>query len=313
MSIDQPILSVVLVVGDQRERSVNALHSILQQNTIDQMEVLVMDCGAPGAPPLAGSNHPGGRVIRLTQVTSYESALVEGARQARAPVVAFLEEHCVALPGWAEALVSAHEGPWAAVCGETHNANPGVGSSDAEMFTRDVRSHAPAERREAKMLDGHNASFKRDILLAYGDTLEDMIRAEAVLLLKLRKDGHKLLLEPAAKYAHMFHGSYHDFRMGYYLWHRCFGHTRAEVFNWSAGRRTLRIILSPLVPWWHTIKTLVYIVRKRRDRFWSFVKSAPAILFFHYHAAVGQVMGIIFGVGDAADRFAEYERDLARE
>ena len=53
------------------------------------------------------------------------------------------------------------------------------------------------------MLPGHNTSFKRDVLLAYGDELPDLLRAEIVLHTRLHRDGHRLLLEPAAKFEHI--------------------------------------------------------------------------------------------------------------
>ncbi len=40
---DSPVLSVVLVLGDKRDRAVDCLRSLIQQNTLDRLEVLLID------------------------------------------------------------------------------------------------------------------------------------------------------------------------------------------------------------------------------------------------------------------------------
>ena len=43
---------------------------------------------------------------------------------AHAPIVALAEDHCFPEPGWADALIRAHQGPWAVVGPVVRNANP---------------------------------------------------------------------------------------------------------------------------------------------------------------------------------------------
>src|SRR5690242_14508964 len=107
-----PALSVILVVGERRDRAVRALASVLSQEALDRLEILLLDL-APGEPaPLPGSDHPVLRVVRMPPETLFSAAKAHGVRLAAAPVVVFLEEHCRARPGWAAALIEAHRGPW---------------------------------------------------------------------------------------------------------------------------------------------------------------------------------------------------------
>src|SRR5258708_2066389 len=55
-----PELTVVLVVGERRDRAASALASVLAQGLGEALEVIVCDC-APDAPGLPGAAHPGGR------------------------------------------------------------------------------------------------------------------------------------------------------------------------------------------------------------------------------------------------------------
>ncbi len=308
-----PSLSVVLITGHLRKLSTQVLLALLEQDIIDRMEILIIDCVSPGIPPLPGSDHHSVRVINQPENINFEAAMMLGIRQARAPIVALLEEHCITLPGWAKALVEAHKEPWGAVCGEVINGNPGLGLSNAEFLTtRNIHWQSPAERSQLSMIDGHNAAYKRNILLSYGDQLELMLRAEAILLFKMQENGYKLLLEPAAKYIHVNEASFRTLPTTLFYWHRVFGHTRALIFHWSTAQRLMRLVLLPLLPWWHSASTLSYILKKRRNQLWIFTQNLPLVLFLHYCGSVGQAVGILFGEGKAAHQFSERERGVER-
>jgi GT2 family glycosyltransferase len=112
-----PALSVILVVGDLRSRAEECLRTILRQEGADRIEVLLFNVAGPKARTVAGSDHPSVRVISLLPETPFASARAEGVRRARAPFVAFLEEHCRVGEGWIDGLLAAHAGPWAGVGG----------------------------------------------------------------------------------------------------------------------------------------------------------------------------------------------------
>ncbi len=119
-----PELSIVLVVGALRARAEDCLRSVLGERASHRVEVLVIDLVRGAAPPLAGEKHPSVRIVPLASDTPYATARAEGVRRAGAPVVAFLEEHCRVKPGWIEAVLAAHAGPWAGVGGEVHTGTP---------------------------------------------------------------------------------------------------------------------------------------------------------------------------------------------
>ncbi|HJX28859.1 MAG TPA: hypothetical protein VJ885_13185, partial [Thermoanaerobaculia bacterium] len=218
-----PDLSVILVVGERRDRAVHALSSILDQKVVDRMEVVLLDCAPGDPPPLPGSDRPVVRAVRIPPETLFSAAKARGVRLATAPVVAFVEEHCRVFPGWAEALIEAHRGPWAGVGAEVHIGNPEVPISHLVAVINYHPWLPPARRAEHDMLPGHNSSFKRDLLLAYGEELEDLLRAEIVLHGRLRLDGHRLLLEPAARFAHLNESTLWSVAEGRFLWNRCYG------------------------------------------------------------------------------------------
>ena len=102
MDESRPELSVVLVVGDLGNRAglERSLSSLTLQGAIDQTEVVVVDCGKPDDPPMRGSEHRSVHTIKLPRgTTTMADARAEGVRHARAPLVAFMDEHSFAMAG----------------------------------------------------------------------------------------------------------------------------------------------------------------------------------------------------------------------
>ena len=123
-------MTVILMVDRRRERGARALRSLLEQSCIGQLEVLLIDLAGRQAKPLAGSDHPAVRRVFLPHGTGYGDAKARGVALARAPIVTFFEEHCVAAAGWAEAILKAQDGPFAGVGGEAHDATAGLGMTE---------------------------------------------------------------------------------------------------------------------------------------------------------------------------------------
>lgn len=307
-----PELSVILVVGERRDRVVGALASVLAQDVADRLEILLFDLGPGDPPPVQGSGHPAVRVVKMPPDTLFSAAKAKAIRMASAPVVVFLEEHCRTHPGWARALIEAHRGPWAGVGAEVHNGNPEVLLSRTIQVLNYLWWLPPAPRAEFEMLPGHNSSFKRDLLLAYGDELEELLRAEIVLHTRLRRDGHRLLLEPAAKFSHINESSLGSAFRGRFLFNRCYGPMRARAFGWSLPRRLFYAAAMPVFPFYTLSRLLHYAVRRRRDRLAWVIAGAPLLLAVQIASAAGHSLGLLFGTGDAEARFSHFEMNEFR-
>ncbi len=280
MQNGKPLLTVVVVVGDLNTRSglEQTMFSILHQSIIDQMEVLVMDCSVQGAPLLKGSGHPSIRTIKLPRATTTISrARAEGIRQAQAPIVAFLDEHSFAMTGWAESLVKAHGGPWAGVGGEIYNASSAVTFADPIYLMGHGRWVPPASRGEMDLLPSHDTCYKRDVLLRYGDRLEELLMAKPILMWRLRADGYKLFLEPDVKSVHGYKVNPLTL-MAFSAWNRCFGYARARAFNWSRWRRIREVLLAPAIPLGRSFRLFLYLARYHPDRLLTFLAGLPIIL-----------------------------------
>ena len=143
-----PSVSVVIVPGNQRERAARSLASVLDQDGIERAEVVLLDAANDGSPPLPRSDEAPVRVFARPERGTYGELRAEGARLARAPIVAFLEEHAIGLPGWLAAIEeSLASGEYSGAGGEVHPLNPGVGISDAVALMNYARWLPPLEQR----------------------------------------------------------------------------------------------------------------------------------------------------------------------
>ncbi|MDT7603233.1 MAG: hypothetical protein QOF61_1230, partial [Acidobacteriota bacterium] len=184
------------------------------------------------------------------------------------------------------------------------NANPRSKVSWANLLVEYAPWLEPTEGGEREHLPGHNGSYKRDVLLAYGERLEAMLDAESVLHWDLRACGHRLFLESRARTLHLnftdatasatlrFHGG------------RLFAASRAR--RWSPWKRLAFAAGSPLIP-------LVRFARIARAARRALPRTASqiGILSLVFAALVcdgaGEFVGYAAGGGAAMAKLSDME------
>lgn len=308
----EPDISVVLVVGNQRARGELCLRNLLDQDGIQRAEIVLIDLGSQGSPPMRGSDSPFVRLVRKDRVEPFGELRAEGARLARGRLVGYIEEHCFAQPGWLTAAFKYLEGRWAAIGGEMHTANPGIGISDAIAFMNYTAWRPPARAGESELLPGQNVFYRRDVLLSFGESLGALLQNEAVLQWELAKSGHLLGIDPDLKFAHANETTLRSICRGYYLWHRCFGESRAEFAGMSLAKRWLRAGATPAVPLVRAGRMLRYLSAHRPYEVWPFLRQLPVVLITQSFAALGTAVGLLLGKGGAELAFSIYETDEPR-
>jgi glycosyltransferase involved in cell wall biosynthesis len=302
-----PELSVIVVAGGLRERAGDCLRSLLDQGLGERMEVLLVDVAGPGAPPIAGSDASAVRVLSMPPATTFPQARAHAVRAAAGRVVAFVEEHATALPGFAAALLGAHRDAYAGVGPAVVNGNPGVGRSDVAGLLAYGYFYPPCGRAEAEFLAGHNSSFKRDALLGLGEDLDRLLRSDLVLHERLRRLGHRLLVEPAAVLAHRNEVTLRGRARGLFLWYRNYAVLRAAEGRWSLARRAAYVAATPVVPLYFLVRFTPYVARRRRPWLGVLLRNLPYVVATMLAGAAGQALGLLLGPGDAEARFTRFE------
>ncbi|MBZ5652041.1 MAG: glycosyltransferase [Acidobacteriia bacterium] len=307
-----PQLSVILVTPDQGQALSRTIRSLRKQTIAHRLEIVVV---APSSDRLDLS--PGEfdgfanlLTVSVGEMHSVGAAYAAGVCAATAAVVALGEDHSFPHPDWAERLVSAHQQPWAAVGPQVCNANPGSSVATADFLIAYGPWSESAMSGEVEHLPGHNSSYKRELLLAYGDSLASMLEAESVLHWQLRQRGHKLYLETAAKTSHVNFSKLTSWATAQYYAGRMFAAYRAHNERWTLVRRAGFTLAGPLIPW----VRLQRILRQRRGlptKAPLFPFLLPALWFGLVLDGLGQMAGYARGEGVASEKafYFEFHRE----
>jgi hypothetical protein len=299
-------LSVVIVTPDGYPTIRKTIRHLRAQTVLDALELVIV---APSRADIEEYEpelrcFPRVRIVEIGALRTTGSARAAGIRAATAPLVVLSEDHCYPEPGWAGALIQAHRQPWAAVGPAFGNANPESLISWAGAFVNLSRWLAPVTSRVVDDLPGRNCSYKRALLLEFGDQLEAMLDAESEMHASLRARGYALYLESAARTNHRNISEIKAFIDEQFLVGRLFGGARAR--SWSPAQRVLRIGAAPLVPWVRLRRIVPDIRRAGRERA-LLPHVLPALVLGLVAHALGETAGFARGIGDADVRISRLE------
>jgi hypothetical protein len=169
---------------------------------------------------------------------------------------------------------------------------------------------APVPGGDVMRLPWHNTSYKRDLLLAFGDRLAEVLEVESVLQEELRARGHRLYLDTAIYTEHVNFSRLRPFVEEYYVSGRLFGARRAQAQRWSVARRAVYAVGSPLIP----VKRLPEVVRQLRrvGRGALLPRIVPALVVGLAAHSLGEMVGYVLGAGNAGEQKSAREFDRAR-
>ncbi|HWP92350.1 MAG TPA: glycosyltransferase [Thermodesulfobacteriota bacterium] len=304
--LPSPEISVVIVTPDSFTTIRNTIACLSKQTAKDQMEVVIVspsaECINTNSPELSAFRWV--KIVELRNIESIAQGNAAGIRRATAPVVVLAEDHSFPTPDWAQALIEAHQQPWAAVGPVVYNANPGSAISWADFLIGYGHWIDPGRKGTVDHLPGHNSSYKSKVLLEYGSKLEGMLEAESVLHWDLRKKGYQLYLDPAAKIYHVNFGLMSSWIPVQFHGGRMFAATRAQY--WSIPRRLLYAACSPLIP----AVRFSRIVRKLKgsESPHNIPRGTfPALAIGLLVSALGEMLGYALGAGEAKQKLADLE------
>ncbi len=306
-----PALSVIMVTPDRFERLRHTTRRLREESAAGELEIVIVapSIATVGVDERELAGFFSYRVVETGPTTSSAVRRAAGVRAASAPLIAFTEDHCLPEPGWARALIDAHREPWAAVGPVFLNGNPQSLTSWVNLLIEYGPWVSPVEAGRRDHIPPHNSSYKRDLLIGYGDRLEGMLEAETVLQWDLRARGHELYLEPAAATRHFnisLPGPTIPLRLAV---GRMFGAARAR--GWPLARRAAYAAASPLIPFVRFIR-LVPIARRCSGGRRIFPAVLPPLLAGLVLDGLGEFLGYTLGGGESVARVTGFEYDRER-
>jgi glycosyl transferase family 2 len=303
---------VVMVVGECRDRAQHALDRLCAQTALDELQIVVVDVAPREARAFDVPADAPVEVVPVHGVDNWADARRAGVERVRAPILAFIEEHCFAEPGWAAALIEAHDGPWATVGYGFRNANPETYVSRAAMLTDYGLWLEPVPRGPASLLPGNNVSYKRDAFLSLGDQLEGALATDFVAHEAFRERGLPMFLEPRALARHMNFPTLWETGYTNYIWCRAMAAQRARAAGWSPLRRVLQAAVTPATGPVFRVVRLGRTLRRRRPLLRPFLTGLPVFLVVGVWAGVGEAIGYVAGAGRSEQQLKRWELDVER-
>jgi len=300
-----PSLSAIVLVPERVATVRRSLDALAAQDVRDRIELVFVSPAASLELPEYIGEFWGWQHVQIARLDSTSEARAAGIRQARAPVVVLTEDHSFATPGWAAALIEAHHDDWAAVGPAMLNANPATAVSWSNLAIEYGPWLHPAPGGDATHVAGHNASYKRSVLVEYGDALGSMMEAESVLHWDLRRRGHRVAVAPAARIRHenfsrLLPALVVKFNLG-----RMFAGNRA--MGWPIWKRAIYTAGSPALPFIRTRRALGDLRRARSPR--SMPVLATTLFSLLAANAAGELVGYALGAGRAMQRLTRHEFD----
>ena len=308
-------MSVILVTPDRFETIRRTVRHLRHQADAHRLELIIV---APTTAAIDDSDptelESFGRVIRIAAdgpIRCVERAAIPGIRAATTPIIALIEDHAFPAPGWTEAILKAHEGPWAAVGSAISNGNPTSSLSWASLMLAYGRWVDPEHGGVVKALPGHNITYKRDRFMEFDARLSELLGRESTLHEEIQSAGHLLYLEQDAEIAHLnpsLVGSTIELR-AQAGW--LYGALRARREGWSPLKRLIYIAASPLIPLvrFRRVRDELFTGPKRRAllaRIW------PGLAFALLLDGIGQAIGYAIGPGQTRERLSAFEIDRLR-
>jgi len=301
----EPALAAIVVIPDTYQAVRRTMGHLQAQTAAKQMEVILVvpspeQCGLDKTELACFHSW---QVVEIGPIKSIAHGYATGIRRAHAPVVALTEDHSFPEANWAQVLITAHYQPWAAVGPSISNGNPDNMLSWADFYLAYGEWAQPVSSGTVRHLPGHNSSYKRNILLAYGEQLDSLMQAESVLHRHLRARGHQLWLESGTCTSHLNFTSWSPWLPVQYYTGRQFAATWAQEWPWF--RRLLFTVASPGIPWVRLWRIQKHIRLAHATGF--FIRLLPLLLAGLLVNSLGQMVGYAAGAGGSIDKATKYE------
>jgi len=308
----QAKLSVGLIVGEMRLRAEQNLARLLAQDSLETLEILVVDVGQEGG-GLAGADHPSVRYTHRPDLAYYCDAQGELVRQASAPLLAFVEDHSFATPGWARAVLAAFDDPQVAAVNYAF-----TNVDDARYLSRSVLMAEygywmyPHPGGPVGFSSSTNIAYRLASLRPLLQGHESAFEAEFLIHRTLLEQGRLIWLAPDAIVAHESWRSLADACAANGANKRVLGARRASDGGWGRARRFAwagGMIVAPAL----FLVRLARALRHRPSLWGRYLTGLPVCVAIYSYSAWCEALGYLFGAGSSRDEFLVRELSMRRD
>ena len=301
-----------MVIGDCRQRSQRCVDALYKQTAGKRMEIIIVDLGADRYPGIQIRRSVRTTVVHRPREEPWARARKAGIDCARGDIIAFIEDHTIPAADWAEVLINSHLGPWAAIGYAFSNANPETYMSRASLVADYALWMDPLPSGPAEYLPGNNVSYKRNVLLSFGDRLGDDLGVDFNIHEALKLKGMPLYLEGNARVAHENYDTLKALLQANHHYCRLLAADRVTSRSWFLPKRLVYGLVVPIGAPIVKIFRLLRSLRGRRNLWLAIITSSPVLLITYLWSAVGESLGYLLGTGTSNESFTKWELNQER-
>lgn len=295
---DHPLLSVVVPSVNGLPAVAECLACLMAQEGGIAAEVVVVDRCGEAVRGAIRDRFPSVQIVPVEASSSIPAMRGLGIARARGRVVAIIEDHCMAAPGWSRAIARSIEAGHEAVGGPVENGCTERTVDWAVFFCEYARFMGPAPRGVVDEIAGNNGAYSRRVLDRLGPELGAEVW-ESFLHARMRELGVAFHSEPEMLVSHK-----KSFGFGYFL---------SQRYHYSRSFAGMRLRGAP---WWKRLgyagaatllpglllgRIAAVVLRKGRH-LGPFLRGLPSLGVFLVGWAVGEGVGALLGPGRSLQR-----------
>lgn len=296
-----PKVSVIVASAAGGDFLIRCLDSLVDQAKEQDSEIIVVDrCGPERCgevekryPSVILVPYPGDDRPSVPQLRTC------GIEHSSAPVIAVIEEHCVAPPNWLATIISSFSDDDDAIGGPILDADFDRIRDWVVYFSEYHNDLPPWEAGPRSWLNDANAAYRRERLLENIDTIGESYWAISLHPV-LEASGASMRAVPEMGLAHTGPFDYGYYLRQRYLLSRVWGGT--QRFRVSPLTRIAHILAFPIFPFFllARIARRAFATGSPRIRN-QFLKSIPLLLPVVVTFTWGEWLGYLIGPGRAAE------------
>jgi GT2 family glycosyltransferase len=257
-----PAVSIIIPSYQSSTTIEACLDAVLAQACEKAFEVIVVDSGTDATASVVRDGYPAVRLLKADQRLDPAMARNWGARQARAPILAFLDSDCVPAARWLDGLCAAlEEGRYDAIGGAIRNGNAAPSGASWAGYFCEFREFLPRGIAvDAANVTVGNAAYRREVFERAGGFPEGYFPQEdQVFHARFLAVGGRICFNPAIVVHHT-----HRSGVGAFLAHQVrIGQANARVVcalglsgAAIASRRWLATVLLPALATYRFARTV---------------------------------------------------------
>src|SRR4051812_22093990 len=301
-----PVLTVILTAGNDRGRFQQTLRSILDQDIIEQILIVIYDRAYQPVRDLPEFDHPNVSYQPVERHSTLGQLQQQSVFSGKTEFIAFIEEHVLVPTNWARESLHAHSRGYAGATGVFIPGNPQYYWARIGFLITYGQYIFPRDDGESTNIPADNGSFVRSKLLKFGDDLELLFNTDVLLTRRLVAAGEKLYRIGGLSLAHANERTLRAALTSLFYWNQMYICNLVVTKKWSLPYRTLRLLSMPLVPFVRIVKGCLQARRNGSDmkQFWL---DAPSVFLLHVGSALGMAVGLLLGYQCSEWRFTDCE------